>query len=261
MRLRIEHRTVYRYGAPIARGVQLVRLFPSAHAGAAVLSWRVTAEGGRVGETFPDGFGNRCALVDLDGGVTQTEIRVNGHVETFDRGGGVEGLAEPLPASYFLRETRLTAADEAIRRLTIEPDAPRERAIALMHLVRDKVDYQPGATDVTHSAAEAFGLGAGVCQDHAHIFLAAARAQGMPARYVSGYLFAGDWHAASHAWVEAFVGDGWIALDPANREIVNDHYVRLAGGLDYADARPIAGVRFGGAEESLHVDVDVQHQQ
>lgn len=261
MRLRIEHRTVYRYGAPIARGVQLVRLFPTAHAGVAVLSWRVRAEGGRVGEMFLDGFGNRCALVDLDGGVTEAEIRVNGHVETFDKHGALDGLTETLPPSYFLRETTLTAPDDALRGLTIAEGSARDRAVALMHLVRDRVAYQTGATDVTHTAAEAFALGAGVCQDHAHIFAAAARAHGMPARYVSGYLFAGDWHAASHAWVEAFVGDGWIALDPANRAIVNDHYVRLAGGLDYTDARPIAGVRFGGAEESLHVDVDVQQQQ
>ncbi|MBI1188929.1 MAG: transglutaminase family protein [Alphaproteobacteria bacterium] len=261
MRLRIEHRTIYRYGAPLARGVQLVRLFPSAHAGVAVLSWRVQASGGRVGEPFLDGFANRCALVDLDGGVTQAEIRVNGHVETFDKQGAIDGLEETLPPSYFLRATPLTAPDEALRTLKIGDGPARERAIALMHLVRDQVEYQTGATDVTHTAAEAFALRAGVCQDHAHIFVSAARAYGMPARYVSGYLFAGDWHAASHAWVEAYVGDGWIALDPANREIVNDHYVRLAGGLDYTDARPIAGVRFGGAEESLHVDVDVQQQQ
>jgi len=261
MRLRIEHRTHYRYGAPIARGVQLVRLFPSAHAGVAVLSWRVSASGGRVGESFLDGFANRCALVDLDAGVTEAEIRVNGHVETFDKMGRLDGSDEPLPPSYFLRETRLSAADDSLRTLKISEGSASDRAIALMHVVRDRVDYQPGATDVTHTAAEAFALGAGVCQDHAHIFLAAARAHAMPARYVSGYLFAGDWHAASHAWVEVEVGGYWLALDPANRAIIDDHYVRLACGLDYSDARPISGVRFGGAEETLSVEVDVQHQQ
>lgn len=260
MRIRVEHRTMYAYAAPLARGVQLARLFPSAHEGAIVTAWRVTAQGGKVGAPFLDGHANRCALVTLNAGVRNAEIRVAGQVETRDTAGRYRG-AEPLAPAYFLRETPLTQPDESIRTLTVPDEAWTDAAIALMHLVRDRVDYRTGATDVHVPAAEALARGAGVCQDHAHILIAALRLRGIPARYVSGYLFAGDSHAASHAWVEAFMGYDWLGLDPSNRHIVDEAYVRLACGLDYASARPLSGVRVGGAEETLSVAVEVQAQQ
>lgn len=261
MRLRISHRTSYRYAEPIARGLQLVRLFPSAHAGLSALSWNVAAAGGRVGRSFLDGYANRTALVDLDEGTTRVEIRVDGLVETRGTNAILENAAEALPPAYYLRSTELTAPDEAIRGLMKPARADYETAIALMHAVRDRVDFQAGVTDVTAPAGEALARGAGVCQDHAHIMLAAARARGLPARYVSGYIFAGDSHVASHAWTEAFTENGWLGLDPANRALVDEAYVRLACGLDYREASPVAGVRIGGAEETMNVAVEVRDQQ
>ncbi|MGE0828823.1 MAG: transglutaminase domain-containing protein [Hyphomonadaceae bacterium] len=261
MRLRIKHQTAYRYGAPISRGHQLVRLFPSIHAGVSVMSWQVSAQGAYVGQPFADGLGNQCALVDMNEGAETVVIAVEGFVETHDAGPILQGALETLPPAYFLRETPLTAADANIRALMKPAASAAETAEVLMHAVRDRLDFRAGVTDVTHPAAEALAQGAGVCQDHAHLYVAAARAMGLPARYVSGYLFAGESHVASHAWVEARTEGGWLGLDPANRVRVGAAYVRLAAGLDYQQACPVAGVRIGGAEETLAVAVEVRDQR
>jgi transglutaminase-like putative cysteine protease len=260
MRLRIDHRTTYRYASPLERGLQLVRLFATRHAGQDVLRWRVS--GPRHAELFPheDALGNDAALCETPEGAREATIRVEGEVETHDNGGVLSGAPEPLPPAYFLRETALTAPDEAIAALARGVGAD---AIALMHAVRDRMEFRVGATDARTAAADALAAGAGVCQDHAHVLLSACRAVGLPARYVSGYLWTGAAvEPASHAWTEVFLPDiGWKGLDPANRIIVGPAHVRLACGLDYAQAAPITGVRAGGGEEKLSVTLGVSAAQ
>jgi transglutaminase-like putative cysteine protease len=121
-----------------------------------------------------------------------------------------------------------------------------------------------GATTVMTTAAEALAKGSGVCQDHAHVFIAVARLLGLPARYVSGYLWQGgsETASASHAWAEAHVPDfGWLGFDPANNICPTEKYVRVAIGLDYGEAAPVRGIRRGAADEVLTVAVDVQPAQ
>ena len=120
-----------------------------------------------------------------------------------------------------------------------------------------------GVTDAHTAAAEALKDGAGVCQDHAHIFIAAARVLGVPARYVNGYFVTGGEEPAEahHAWAEAWIdGLGWVGFDLANRLCPTERYVRLACGLDASYAAPIRGTRRGGVEEVLDVVVEVQQQ-
>ena len=136
---------------------------------------------------------------------------------------------------------------------------------ALMGKISSTVAYQPGFTSVETDADHALAQSKGVCQDHAHLFIACARVLGVPARYVSGYLLAGqdnDSHLASHAWAEAHVdGLGWVSFDPVNRQSATDSYVRLAIAGDYLGAGPVRGVREGGGSESLAVSVQIaQHQ-
>jgi transglutaminase-like putative cysteine protease len=261
MRLRIDHRTTYRYASPLERGLQLVRLFATRHDGQEILRWRV--RGPRNVELTPhaDGLGNEAALAETPEGAREAAIRVEGEVETRDTGGLLSGASEPLPPAYYLRETPLTAPDEHIVALVASTTGDAgARAIALMHAVRARMAFQVGATDARTPAAEALAAGAGVCQDHAHVLASAARAAGLPARYVSGYLWTGaDVEPASHAWAEVFVaGFGWLGLDPANRIVVGAAHVRLASGLDYAQAAPITGVRAGGGEEKLSVTLGVR---
>ena len=135
---------------------------------------------------------------------------------------------------------------------------PRERAQALAEAVHEAVRYTTSSSDVQSPAADAFKSGEGVCQDHAHVFIASARAVGMPARYVSGYLYTGDSSdAASHAWVDAWLGPevGWQSIDVTHRRPAVGNYCRLAVGRDYLDAAPVRGVRHGGGGERMEANV------
>ena len=135
---------------------------------------------------------------------------------------------------------------------------------SLMTEIHARVAYEIGATHAHTTAAEAFADGRGVCQDHAHIFLAAARSAGIPARYVTGYLVTGMGASstAAHAWAEALVPDlGWVGFDPANAKSPTDNYVRVAAGLDAAGVAPIRGSRRGGDAERMRVEVRVEIAQ
>ena len=112
-------------------------------------------------------------------------------------------------------------------------------------------------------AEEAVAAGWGVCQDHAHIFIAAARSLDIPARYVSGYLMMNDRinQEATHAWAEAYVQNlGWVGFDVANAMCPDDRYVRVATGLDYGEAAPVSGTRRRAGAERLAVTVEVAAQ-
>jgi transglutaminase-like putative cysteine protease len=121
--------------------------------------------------------------------------------------------------------------------------------------------FDTSATSIHTDAAAAFADGRGVCQDLAHVFIAAARAQSIPARYVSGHLLRQDgaeFQEAAHAWAEAHIdGLGWVSFDPANGISADEHYVRVAVGLDYRDAAPVAGARYGGGVETMSVGLRV----
>ena len=144
-----------------------------------------------------------------------------------------------------------------------EFDNELERLHALSARILQDVKYEIGTTHATTTAEEAVEQGAGVCQDHAHIFVAAARALGTPARYVSGYLMMEDrvHQDASHAWAEAHIeGIGWVGFDVSNGISPDERYVRVATGLDYTEAAPVSGVRYGSGTESMSVDIQVQQQ-
>src|SRR5204863_9470735 len=132
----------------------------------------------------------------------------------------------------------------------------------ILERLSEKIVYDTDPTHVATTAAEAFALGRGVCQDLAHISIAAARRLGIPARYVGGYFHRCDGmneQEAGHAWAEAYVRElGWVGFDPANTICATDAHVRVAVGLDYLGAAPLRGTRYGGTEELLSVNVRVQ---
>ena len=127
--------------------------------------------------------------------------------------------------------------------------------------ILDAVAYQTGTSETETTAEDAMTSGNGVCQDHTHIFVSAARLLGYPARYVSGYLMMNDRveQDATHAWAEAHVeGLGWVGFDISNQISPDERYVPMATGLDYREAAPISGMRVGGNTESMSVSVHVQ---
>ena len=263
MRLTVDHVTRYRYDAPVRGVVQSHRLTPSRYDGQKVISWEVTVSGGDKGGAFRDGAGDWVQAWTVKGPVTEIEVRVKGEVETTDLAGILRGHRETVPPEAWCRETPATEADEALRVLaeSARHDEPLSFAHALAFAVAGAIEYTPGATHEHTTAAEALAAGAGVCQDHAHALIACARAVGFPARYVSGYLFAGEGETpqeAAHAWAELWVqGFGWIGFDPANRCCPDERYIRLGAGLDAREAAPIKGIARGAATDSESLDVSV----
>ncbi len=263
MRLKITHRTEYNYDAPVPYALQRLRLMPASGPTQKVHAWTLTVEGAREEVRFKDHFDNDTRLVSVEGEPHRIVVEVAGEVETRDTA-GVYGMHYGFaPLWLFCRETRLTGAGEGIGRLvaSIGEGADVERLHRLMALIGERVRYEIGATTTETTAEDALALGAGVCQDHSQIFIAAARAMGFPARYVSGYLMmdAAVEQTASHAWAEAHVPTlGWVGFDVSNGISPDARYVRIAIGRDYQDAMPISGIRLGQAEERLAVQITVE---
>ncbi len=264
MRLRIKHRTEYSYDVPIRYALQRLRLVPLAGPTQKVLNWALAIEGAREELRFVDHFGNDTRLLSVEGDPHAISIEASGEVQTVDKAGVVGPHRGFAPLWLFCAETPLTEAGEGIVSLSAEIGAAGgdlDRLHRLMAAIGERVSYTPGATHPGTAAEAALAQGAGVCQDHAHVFLSAARRIGFPARYVSGYLMmegVGE-QAASHAWAEAHVENlGWVAFDPANGISPDDRYVRLATGRDYRDAMPVSGILLGQAEEQLAVRITVE---
>ncbi|WP_420343993.1 transglutaminase family protein [Paenirhodobacter sp.] len=265
----VNHVTTYRYDAPMRSAVQSLRLFPSRFDGQRTVSWEVKVEGGTRGGSFRDGAGDKIEGWSIRGPVSEVSIAVTGQVETIDLAGVLRGHRELVHPFAYLRETTATWIDDALDLLARESIAGANddlaRAHALARGVGEAISYTPGATDARTTAAEALAQGEGVCQDHAHAVCAVARAVGMPARYVSGYLYArddGELHDASHAWAEIWVeGIGWIGFDAANECCPDARYIRLGSGLDAREAAPIKGIALGAGEEELDVTVALEAVQ
>jgi transglutaminase-like putative cysteine protease len=265
MKLAVRHLTTYAYDPKVSAVAMRLKLFPSVFEGQRPLDWRVTLNGRSVKPDFTNGYGDGVATLFLRGGVEGVEVVAEGTVETQDLAGVLRGHRAPLKPGVCLRDTPRTRADAAITALAREADAeggePLARAHALKGMVKARIAYEPGATEPGATAAAALAAGKGVCQDHAHVLIAAARALGWPARYVAGYYLPAPEGAddlATHAWAEIWVeGLGWVGFDATNDLCPTDAYIRLCSGLDAADAAPIRGHAEGVAAETMTASVSV----
>ena len=268
MRLIVDHMTRYSYGSAVRSVVQSHRLTPSSFVGQKSLDWEVTVSGGTKGARHRDGAGDLIQAWTVAGPVTEVVVQVRGTVETEDQSGVLRGHRETVAPDCYLRDTLPTRTDAALAALADTASGPDGQSLeglglahALSSVVADAIAYHPGVTHAHTTAAEALALGEGVCQDHAHALIACARHRGLPARYVSGYLFAdadGQAHEAAHAWAELHVaGLGWVGFDPANRCCPDQRYIRLGSGFDAQDAAPIRGIARGGGDEDMDVTVAI----
>jgi transglutaminase-like putative cysteine protease len=266
MRLKIFHCTTYRYDPPATGVIQILRMTPASHDGQYVAEWQIDISSDSRLDVHEDAFGNVIHVM-TNGPTGDLTISVEGLVETHDNGGVLRGTDERFPPSLFLRSTSLTAANPAIAAFARELRAESEDDLlgflhSLMTQVNEHMIFDEDPTHSGTSAAEAFALKRGVCQDYAHIFVACARTGGVPARFVSGHFLRSDGmidQRAGHAWAEAFVPDlGWVGFDPANCICTTDAHVRVAVGLDYLGAAPVRGTRYGGGTETLSVAVKVE---
>jgi transglutaminase-like putative cysteine protease len=262
VKLRIEHHTRHWYGEPLRHAVQRLCLTPRSSAHQSVRHWSVQASG-RL-HASDDGWGNLVHHCTLDAGRRTSDVHAVGEVDTH----AVPWLQDDdgaAPPWVYLRHTPLSWPDEALAAFARDvagADAPVEaRLMALCDAVADRVQYESGSTHVHTTARQAFQAGQGVCQDQAHVFIAACRSLGLPARYVSGYFHApGAEDLASHAWADVCPDPAsglWFSIDITHRCPIDDRHVRLAVGPDYAACAPLRGVRQGGGDERMDVELRV----
>lgn len=263
MILSIRHETLYRYTQAQAYSIEQLHLTPRAEPQQQVQAWKIAMPG--HAEPYVDAYGNFSHMMTLNEPHEAVRILVEGLVTTFPLRQGRLAAADSVSPLIFTVPTRLTQPTPALAEIAARClPAPGGRvgtadAMRLAAHIHGAVAYRSGATSVSSTAGEAIGLGAGVCQDHAHIFLACCHARGVPARYVSGYIDPeSTGHAASHAWVDVWVEDddytGWASIDVTHARLMSEAYCRLAIGRDYESAAPVRGMRRGGGDETMHVE-------
>ncbi len=263
MRLRIVHETAYHYAPPANGTIQTLRLTPRGHDGQFVINWRIEVDQDCHLSTTTDPFGNIVQSFTTEGKLDHLVITALGEVETNDMAGMVRGQAERFPKSVFLRDTRLTEADAALRDFASSVGAqastdPLSRMHALMQAVHETIEIGHGDDD---SAVATFAGRTGDPRAIAHVFIAMARHLQVPARYASGYLHwpeEAEPALAEHGWAEAFVdGVGWIGFDASMNLCPTENYVRLAIGLDRIAAAPVRGASYGDEHAPPKVSVRV----
>ncbi|MBV7396592.1 transglutaminase family protein [Mameliella sediminis] len=265
MNLNIRHTTRYRFDDPVSFGLQQLRKTPKSSYGQNVLRWDTTVTGGKLDLTYTDHHQNTVNLIEIERGTQELVITCEGEVEVADNHGVLGRHVGPVPLWLYRRVTPQTKAGQGVRALIrgLGGETELERAHALMAAVAEAVRYEVGSSQPDWTAEDALTEGRGVCQDHAHVFIACAREMGMPARYVSGYLMLDHTteQDAMHAWAEAHVqGLGWVGFDCSNCISPDQRYVRVATGMDYHDAAPVRGTRNGGTTETLDVEIEVAQQ-
>lgn len=269
MRLAIRHTTHYSFAEPVVHALQRLRLTPKETQGQQIVHWDMEYQNAHPQLEYDDQHFNTVTLIEVEAGASEVTVTCRGTVETEDSAGVIGRHSGHLPLWSFLGQTPLTKPGPKMRALLREvPDLEEGAKLDYLHAlsaqILGEIEYKTGATESQTTAEEAVAHGYGVCQDHAHIFIGAARMAGIPARYVSGYLMMNDRieQEASHAWAEAHInGLGWVGFDISNGISPDPRYVRVATGRDYRDAAPVTGISFGSTEQMLTVDVAVEQQQ
>jgi len=266
LKLQVRHTTHYAFSEPVVHALQRLRLTPKETQGQRIIDWQMRLENAHAELQYDDQHFNHVTLIGLTPGAREVTVTCEGVVETEDNAGVIGRHSGHLPLWSSLRQTPLTRPGPRLRGLLRDVPAsdtrkPLDFLHALSALIRERIAYEAGRTHSATTAEEAVGHGAGVCQDHAHVFIAAARASGVPARYVSGYLLMDDRieQEATHAWAEAHVeGLGWAGFDVSNGISPDPRYVRVATGSDYRDAAPVTGISIGASDQVLTVGVAVE---
>jgi transglutaminase-like putative cysteine protease len=286
MQYLLSHRTSYTYLSPVDSAQHIAHLRARPFPGQTVRSIGITTNPQpALAVQHVDHFGNLIDIYRIDTPHTRFDIEVRAEVDVrfpdppspaatphwedvrAELVGG--GFPTPIEASEFVYESPLVPLDAALGEygaISFTPGRPiLEAGCDLMKRIKADFEYHPGATDISTPLAQVFSGKAGVCQDFAHVMIAACRAHGIAAGYVSGDIrtvhskeeAALRGSDASHAWVALWCGDevGWVHLDPTNDLIARADHVAVAWGRDFSDVSPLRGVILGGESHSYGVDV------
>lgn len=273
-RLRVVHSTGYAYKSPATASFNEARLTPRSDSRQNVILSRVETVPATRSYRYIDYWGTAVTAFDLHAPHTELEVTAASVVETdkseppsekvtwdeLKSEAVVDRFDEVLgPTHYTPRSKRLQRVGERIAKY----HDPHDAVIAAAEWVQSELDYVAGTTGVHSSALDALREGKGVCQDFAHLTLVLLRSMGIPSRYVSGYLHphrkAGVGHTVdgqSHAWIQAWTGSWWN-YDPTNDKEINEQYVTVGVGRDYADVSPLKGIYSGGGSTDLDVVVEI----
>ncbi len=270
-RIRVRHSSGFRYAEPVQASYNEARITPQSTPSQITLASAVDILPAAPPYRYWDYWGTLVHAFEVNTPHQELTVVGTSTVETSDVDGpdestgwdSVEGehdrLAEYLaPSTYVPAHEDITAWASTFRQ-----SAPVPTVASVLEGIGDRLDYVKGVTRVSTSALEVFHHGKGVCQDFAHLSLGALRTVGIPARYVSGYLYpvasatvGQSVVGESHAWIEAWLGD-WYAYDPTNGSRVGQRHVLVARGRDYRDVSPLRGVYSGRRAEKLAVSVEL----
>jgi len=286
-RYHLLHATEFRYDGPVSESYNEVRLRPMHDETQSCLSFRVITNPASRGTSYRDSFGNWVHQFNILPEHQYLKIEAESVVLAHD---APAPPAQSMPLSELdshreeLEEEHLdfvvatgyvphvAKLDELIATACQNCDGSVSGFVqAASDLIHRRFEYVKGATHVNSSIEDSLSVGAGVCQDFAHLLLGVVRKRGLPGRYVSGYLVPGSAASpdaklqeviggyASHAWAEVYLpGSGWVGLDPTLGKPLGLQHVRVAYGRDYGDVAPVRGVYKGHAGQRLSVDVRVR---
>jgi len=286
-RYHLMHVTEFHYDGAVSESYNEVRLRPLQDEKQSCISFRLSTSPASRSDAYRDAFGNWVHQFNILAEHRSLRVEAESVVLAHDPPGNgtasislsaLDAQRSDLEEDYFdfLAPTAYVPHLPRLRVLAEEAEQLSAGtvvgfAVAASELIHARFQYVKGATHVHSSIEDSLALGAGVCQDFAHLLLALVRMRGLPGRYVSGYLvpqptaepsasleevIGGQ---ASHAWVEVYVpGSGWSALDPTLGAPVGLRHVRVAYGRDYGDVAPVRGVYKGQAGQRLSVDVRVR---
>jgi transglutaminase-like putative cysteine protease len=283
MRLDIRYHCAFEYDASVRESQNELRACPASDPHQTLVSYRVTTGPASRVFSFEDYWGTRVDTFGVREPHRRLEVVAEASVETrptplLTVAPRMDRLSDPAfrdaHTEYLVPSAHVEWGDgvraEAEQQIALVGPDVVSVVLALHRRVGTTCTYAPGATYVGVGVEEVLTRREGVCQDFAHLVIAMCRSVGLPARYVSGYLFTVDdstgadttddvVHVQTHAWVEVAVpGYGWLALDPTNQQEVGPRHVKIGHGRDYDDVPPLRGTFSGHAFHTLHVGVEIR---
>jgi len=273
-RVKVVHRTGLRYAAPVTVSFNEARMTPGTGTGQLLITHDLSVLPRARVQHYTDYWGTSVEAFDVNESHTVLEVIATSIVDTgvaqevvpdvtweqLMSPSAIDQWCEYLNFTTYVDDARLDEARIGIVEHAQALESPTDALEFIVQSVRDHMNYAQGATSVSTTASQAWEKKQGVCQDFTHTTLSLLRSCGVPARYVSGYLYKGDGEVGetvvgeSHAWVEAWLGS-WHPVDPTNGSLVAEAHIVVARGRDYRDVSPLKGIYAGGASEALGVEV------
>lgn len=291
MKYTIQHKTSYTYLEPVSLCHNIARLVPRNTSAQICKDTRIeiTPEPDRINE-YDDFFGNKVIYFSIEKEHWELIVNVTSEVERLPSaqmkisGSGNDGpepikkellnlKGDALDIRQYMLETPMTASNEDLRYYAAQSFQPGistfDAAFDLTQRIYEDFEYKPGHTTIATPLSVVMQERKGVCQDFAHLAISCLRANGLPARYVSGYIETVSPEGvekligvdASHAWFSVYIPEmGWTDFDPTNNCLVSDQHITIGWGRDYADIAPLEGIILSSGSHELTVSVDVKRE-